>query len=248
MRWAANPGDVDGEGDPINLAMDRTRTFTRRKVFMLSTPKITGLSRIEAAFEESDRRQYWVPCPVCREYQILKFAQVRWPKGDPDKAVYACEHCGQEIQNYQKQWMLARGQWRPNPGRTGSQNGRLPPVELLLAGRLVLMGRWGQTFEQAQKNPTLLQVFVNTVLGETWTLQGEAPDWKRLYDRREQYKLGAVPRGGMFLTAGADVQRDRIEVEVVAGRRAAKSRGRSITASSRVTRRARPSERNSPPC
>lgn len=45
------------------------------------------------------------------------------------------------------------------------------------------MGRWGQTFEQAQKNPTLLQVFVNTVLGETWTLQGEAPDWKRLYDR-----------------------------------------------------------------
>lgn len=92
MRWAANPGDVDGEGDPINLAMDRTRTFTRRKVFMLSTPKITGLSRIEAAFEESDRRQYWVPCPVCREYQILKFAQVRWPKGDPDKAVYACEH------------------------------------------------------------------------------------------------------------------------------------------------------------
>jgi phage terminase large subunit GpA-like protein len=59
-------------------------------------------------------------------------------------------------------------------------------------------------------------VFVNTVLGETWTLLGEAPDWKKLYDRREQYKVGLVPRGGIFLTAGADVQRDRIEVEVVA--------------------------------
>jgi phage terminase large subunit GpA-like protein len=53
-------------------------------------------------------------------------------------------------------------------------------------------------------------------MGETWTLLGEAPDWKRLYDRREQYKIGTVPRGGAFLTAGADVQKDRIEVEVVA--------------------------------
>src|SRR5215469_3331075 len=44
----AYPGDVDGEGDPVKLALARTRTFARRKVFMISTPKITGTSRIEA--------------------------------------------------------------------------------------------------------------------------------------------------------------------------------------------------------
>src|ERR1039457_3844232 len=49
------PGDVEGEGDPVNLATARTRTFARRKIFMCSTPKITGSSRIEAAFEESAR-------------------------------------------------------------------------------------------------------------------------------------------------------------------------------------------------
>jgi phage terminase large subunit GpA-like protein len=211
------PGDVDGEGDPINLAMARTRTFARRKVFMVSTPKITGMSRIEKAYEESDRRQYWVPCPVCREYQILKFAQLRWPKGDPEKAVYACEHCGQEIGNHQKQWMLTRGQWRPNPGQHWDRK----TAGFHLSGVYSPVGwfAWAdaaEQFEQAQRDPTLLQVFVNTVLGETWTLQGEAPDWKRLYDRREHYKLGTVPQGGFFLTAGADVQRDRIEVEVVA--------------------------------
>jgi phage terminase large subunit GpA-like protein len=43
------PGDVDGEGDPVNLALARTRTFARRKIFMISTPKITGRSRIEAS-------------------------------------------------------------------------------------------------------------------------------------------------------------------------------------------------------
>ena len=77
---------------------------------------------------------------------------------------------------------------------------------------------WGDAakqFEQAQKNPALLQVFVNAVLGETWTLLGEAPDWQKLYDRREAYKLGTVPRGGLFLAAGVDVQKDRIEVEIV---------------------------------
>jgi phage terminase large subunit GpA-like protein len=209
------PGDVDGEGDPINLALARTRTFSRRKVFLVSTPKITGMSRIEAAFEESDKRLFFVPCPVCREFQVLKFPQLRWPKGEPEKAVYVCEHCGQEIANHQKQWMLPRGAWRA----TAKGDGKTAGFHLSSLYSPVGWFSWGEAakqFEQAQKNPSLLQVFVNTVLGETWTLLGEAPDWKKLYDRREQYRIGIVPRGGIFITAGADVQRDRIEVEVIA--------------------------------
>jgi phage terminase large subunit GpA-like protein len=211
----AYPGDVEGEGDPITLAMARTRTFARRKVLLVSTPKITGMSRIEAAYEESDQRKYWVPCPTCREFQILKFAQLRWPKGDPQSAVYICEHCGQEIRNHQKQSMLARGEWRA--GAKG--DGRTAGFHISSLYSPVGWFSWGDAakqFEQAQKNPALLQVFVNTVLGETWTLLGEAPEWQKLYDRREDYKVGLVPRGGLFLTAGADVQKDRIEVEIAA--------------------------------
>jgi phage terminase large subunit GpA-like protein len=211
----AYPGDVEGEGDPITLAMARTRTFARRKVFLVSTPKITGMSRIESAYEESDQRKYWVPCPTCREFQILKFAQLRWPKGDPQSAVYVCEHCGQEIRNHQKQSMLARGEWRA--GAKG--DGRTAGFHISSLYSPVGWFSWGDAakqFEQAQKNPALLQVFVNTVLGETWTLLGEAPEWQKLYDRREDYKVGLVPRGGLFLTAGADVQKDRIEVEIAA--------------------------------
>ena len=210
----AYPGDVEGEGDPVNLAMARTRTFARRKVLLCSTPKITGMSRIEAAFEESDQRRYWLPCPHCGEFQVLKFAQLRWPKGEPEKAVYICEHCRREIQNHQKQWMLPRGQWRK--GAAG--DGRTAGFHLSSLYSPVGWFAWSDAakqFEQAQKNPALLQVFVNTVLGETWTLLGEAPDWKRLYERREQYRIATVPRGGIFLTAGADVQKDRIEIEVV---------------------------------
>jgi phage terminase large subunit GpA-like protein len=78
-------------------------------------------------------------------------------------------------------------------------------------------------FEKAHKNPALLQVFVNTVLGESWALQGEAPEWQRLYDRREDHPIGVVPAGGLFLTCGVDVQRDRIEAEIVAWGRNKKS-------------------------
>jgi phage terminase large subunit GpA-like protein len=206
---------VDGEGDPVNLALARTRTFARRKIFMISTPKITGRSRIEASFEDSDQRYYWVPCPHCNEYQVLKFAQVRWPNGEPEKAVYVCEHCEGEIENHEKHWMLVEGEWRPaapGPGKAAGfhLSSLYSPVGWFSWADAAAM------FTNAQKNPALLQVFINTVLGETWALQGEAPDWQRLYDRREDYRIGTVPEGGPFLTAGVDIQKDRIEVEIVA--------------------------------
>ena len=70
------------------------------------------MSWIEAAYEESDQRKDWVPCPTCRDLQILKFAQLRWRKGDPRSAAHVCEPGGQEIRTHQKQSMLARGEWR----------------------------------------------------------------------------------------------------------------------------------------
>src|SRR5690606_1888657 len=54
------------------------------------------------------------------------------------------------------------------------------------------------------------RVFRNTVLGETWIETGDAPDWQRIAERREDWPAGTVPAGGLFLTAGADVQKDRI--------------------------------------
>src|SRR5581483_1583878 len=147
---------------------------------------------------------YWVPCPYCNEFQTLKFAQLKWPKGKPDKAVYVCEHCGAEIENHQKQDMLAHGEWRPS----SAGDGRTAGFHLSSLYSPVGWFSWAdvaKAFEEAEKSPSILQVFVNTVLGECWKEKGEAPDWQRLYDRRESYRLGTVPAGGLFLTAGADV-------------------------------------------
>jgi len=65
----------------------------------------------------------------------------------------------------------------------------------------------------AQGSEEMLRVARNTLLGETWVESGDAPEWQRLADRREVF-AATVPRLGLFLTAGADVQKDRIEVDV----------------------------------
>ena len=72
-----------------------------------------------------------------------------------------------------------------------------------------------RSWEAAQGNDAALKTLKNTVLGESWQERGEAPDWQRLYERREPWQLGQVPEGVLVLTAGADVQREgRIEVDV----------------------------------
>jgi phage terminase large subunit GpA-like protein len=65
----------------------------------------------------------------------------------------------------------------------------------------------------AQGSDEMLRAARNTLLGETWVESGEAPDWQRLADRRESFSA-RIPAGGLFLTAGADVQKDRIEIDV----------------------------------
>jgi phage terminase large subunit GpA-like protein len=210
------PGDVEGEGDPILLAERRSATFQRRrKVFLVSTPTTKGLSRIQREFEGSDQRYFHVPCPECDHFQPLRFTQLKWPEGSPREARYTCEECGTLIDEHHKTQMLARGRWVAH----AEADGRTVGFHLSSLYSPVGWFSWGdaaEMFENAQKNPDLMKGFVNTVLGEPYEEEYEAPDWQRLYERRERYPVGIVPLGGLFLTAGVDVQKDRIECEVVA--------------------------------
>jgi phage terminase large subunit GpA-like protein len=209
------PGDVDGEGEPCGLAIARTVNFPRRKILITSTPVVSGRSRIENFFENSDQRHFWIPCPHCNELLVLQVAQLRWPKGHPEKAVYYCEACAKPIENHQKNWMLPRGVWRPQQPGDGKTHGYHLPSLYSPVGWL----SWQQVAERREKaanDPEKLQVFYNTVLGLPWMDAAEVPDSERLFERREGYEIGVVPRGGLVVTAGVDVQVRRLEVEVVA--------------------------------
>lgn len=214
----AYPDDLAGEGDPCDLAEARTRTFrTSRKILDTSTPSIRGRSRIERRYEVSDRRSFWVPCVGCGEFQILRFAQLQFDRDHPEEtARYRCEFCGDDWEESAKDRFLAAGEWRPeNPERTHDHRGyHLSALYSPLGWR-----SWGEIAAQAvraKRDQAAARSFVNLDLAESYEEPGDSPEWELAYARRESYPIGTVPKGGILLTAGVDVQADRIHGEIVA--------------------------------
>ena len=204
------PWAIGVEGDPIGLALQRTANFLNRKIFFVSTPTIKNFSRIETAYEESDRRRYWVPCPHCKQEQVLEWKQVRWPSGKPKEATYYCAKCEKSIQHFQKAGMLAGGRWiAANPGHD--------VAGFHLSSIYSPWTTWAELaveFVACGKDQSKLQIFINTKLGETWEESAEQVDGEGLIVRRENFGK-TLPDGIAILTAGVDVQDDRLEAEIV---------------------------------
>jgi phage terminase large subunit GpA-like protein len=201
------PASAGTEGDPIALGKKRTTTFWNRKILMGSTPTIKGESRIEAAFEQGDQRYYLVPCPHCDEFQRLLWAQVRWDDGHPETAHYVCQHCGVMLTDADKAQMLKAGDWRASKPFTGIASFHISE----LYSPWVTWAEMARSFLEAKRLPETLQTWINTALGETWEDRGDSIEPKGLLARREAYTANSLPPGVLLLTAGTDVQDDRLE-------------------------------------
>ena len=215
------PPSAGAEGDQLKLGMKRAESYWNRKIIMGSTPTEERVSRILEAFNDGDQRRYFVPCPECGHKQTIKFANFDWNWSgvkDPWTAKLRCENPDAPphlIDHSSKRWMIANGEWRAEKPFKGHAS-----FHIWTAYSLSPNATWGHIaaeFEDAnRKGPEALKTFVMTTLGECWKDKGEAPDWQVLFNRREAYKIGTVPAGGMLLTCGVDVQKDRLVFEVVA--------------------------------
>lgn len=213
------PISAGTEGDPSSLAIRRTETFWNPVVFETSTPTVKGVSRIEARFEESDQRRFWCPCPSCGGYQTLKWAQVRYdPDGDGSDAVYVCDRCEEELDDEDRRLMVRRGEWRPEYPERTLRGYHLNGLASLFRHKRGYKNRLHQMVAEhlsaKRKGKEVLRTWVNTFLAETWEDEGESVAWEPLMQRRENW--GDFPAGGYIITAGADIQGDRIEIEFVA--------------------------------
>lgn len=213
----AYPASADEEGDPVMLAVKRTSTFIRRKILMLSTPGLKGESRIDKAFREGDRRYYNVPCDACGEMQPITWAQIRWPKDEPEKAAFHCRACDHRHEEHRKAVLMSEehgARWIPTaePVRPGLRSYHVSA----LYSPWMTWEECAREFLAAKDDPALLQPFVNTVLGETWEDRtGETVDADTLYARREPYEAEPLPPRVALMTCGVDVQPDRLELELV---------------------------------
>ena len=202
------PPTAGSEGNPVMLAKRRSATFWDSKLVLTSTPTVKGASAIESAYEESDQRLFYVPCHKCKKKQTLKWSQVHWEKDRPETAKYVCEHCEKKWTDIERVINISKGSWKATERFNGRAGFRLNGLYSVWVTMEEAVGE----FLRAKKLPETLRVFVNTYLGETWEDEGEKIDDLGLYDRRENYTF---PDEVVLLTAGIDVQDDRIECEIV---------------------------------
>jgi phage terminase large subunit GpA-like protein len=213
----AFPSDVDGEGDPCALAERRASTFSRRKIILTSTPTIRDMSRIETEYLASDQRRFFVPCPHCEHKQWLQWKNLQWRDGDPKTAAYVCESCGAHIPEHFKSEMLRKGEWRAT---ATSEDPRTVGFHLSSLYSPLGWKSWQEIvmeFLRSKNDAPLLKTFVNTILGETWEEEiGAKLGADGLAERAEFYPASEIPRGASVVTAGVDVQDNRVAVGIYA--------------------------------
>lgn len=213
----AYPYDLDGEGSPISLAEARTRTFRNKKIFIISTPTVKNGSAIESEFVLTDQQYFHVPCPHCGDKFVMRFDYLVWEKGKYDEVKMACPHCGALIEEKSKTDMMSSGEWIPSHPELSN----IKTIGFHISSLYSPYGwrSWADIchdFDTAQNDPSKMKTFVNTDLGEVTEEKGEQTDWRIPYGRREEYEIGTIPSNDVImLTCGVDVQKDRLELQVV---------------------------------
>lgn len=217
------PDSAGTEGDPIALAERRTETFRHnRKIVKCSTPTIKGKSKIEKAFMKGTQEEWRTECPHCRSFSFIRFDDIRFDReefrdedGKKDwivtNARWRCPVCQREIPEAEAKRLPAKWFARNQKAlANGIRSFRLS----------AFMSPWSDwrdialSFLHAKDDPQLLQVFHNTMLGESWELRESSSEPQQLYGRREHYNA-QVPTGVLVMTMGVDTQDNRLEYEIV---------------------------------
>jgi phage terminase large subunit GpA-like protein len=139
-KWSMHEklGGDAGEGDPLDQFEERFKEFPDAKIIFECSPSTKRRSRIEKKLLASNNCRYYVPCPKCGTFQVLKFGRVKQDEGSdeegatvggilfdraPDGSVdphharetarYVCDSCRYGIHDDQRPKMMRAGIWCP---------------------------------------------------------------------------------------------------------------------------------------
>lgn len=198
----------------IMLAEERTNEWLGREfIGMCSTPTTEG-GAIYQAMLASDWRRYWVPCPSCGWWQMLRFDQLKIPKaGEPH---YECEGCAHHITDREKREAVDLGKWVQRSATidqaTGEVSGayhsavrgrHLPCfyAPRMTWARIADKWRWVQQDPQGR-----LQHWTNSWLAEPFKDRAKTIHAADVKSTADAYRRNVIPEGCYVLTAGADTQ------------------------------------------
>lgn len=207
------PNESKKEADPISLAVERTKTFNNRKIYMCSTPT-TRTGHIWEEKEKADvEKHYFVPCPHCGEFIELKFSQIRWPDDNEklsaaDKAEFAqyiCQECGNVINDSDKMEMLQKGKWEIVKENTKFTKTVAFWINTLYSP-FTRFSQIAKAYLIAKDDTEALHNFTNSWLAEPWEDTKLKTNAETVMERQTDLPEFVVPEWTRLLTAGVDVQ------------------------------------------
>lgn len=214
-RWAF---DAEGQGCPVEMAVQRTHNFPNTKRLFVSTPANLIDSRIWPRFMGGDRRLFLVPCWHCNKMFFMDWDHMEWEKDAaglviPESVRVQCPACEYLNEEKHKQRALEAGKWEAtNPA------GAYPSFRINAMYKPRAWGAWVDmvnSYRAAKKKSVhAYKVWYNTMRALPWEEEGTKAEASTLMARREVYPA-QVPEPVRIITAGVDVQDDRLEAEAV---------------------------------
>jgi phage terminase large subunit GpA-like protein len=218
------PPSAGSEGNPLQLAVARTSAFWNRKIVIVSSPSMKGVSHIEREMAESTCEHWYLPCPSCAFTQTLSWDRIRF-----SDATHRCLECKEHAPKYR--WLAGKGRWRAHRPLDERGNKVLtrgfylsglynPWVEWAIL--ITEFVRAARTLDDGDIEP--LKAFRNTRLGELFEDRGERIEIDLYRERREIF-ASEIPDGVLVLTCGVDVGEYALHYEVVGWGRGRESWG-----------------------
>ncbi len=232
------------DGNNIEVTKKRANNYPDSIVIRGTTPKITETSTNYQAFLLGSQERYYMPCPYCNpnaditktyfyfEHEIFKF------RGDvvddkPDEVYIECPHCNEEIHETAKHWMMdnTRAFWMSEKGSPGEPylvDDKVEHRSFHLPSYYSPIGflSWPEAFKdyfkyQRTKDIEDLRVYRNQIEGLPISLASDdSVNRSELLNRSKESDYGSklvqVPKKGLMLTMGVDVQKGYLAAEVLA--------------------------------
>lgn len=217
-EFSSFDSNIDGEGDPGDLAAKRLEGATFPKLVVGSTLKIAGVCLMEKRAKAAIARyEYHITCRHCGDHHALTWGGkdephgFKWIEGDPDSVRHLCPHCGTLITQGDYLAAAESGFWQGDDGTTIDHDGvfRNAAGEVVPAHRRIAFHVWTAyspmvawsklvreflaAYEKAEQgDDESLRTFWNTTLGRAWEGEIEKFEADEL-KRRAQIEALALP-------------------------------------------------------